>query len=109
MKRPLALLRRLAPAAAALTGGLAGVLVAAPAFAGVVNLSQMQDRDVARMVSLGGSCNRCELSGRDLSGATFTGASFTNATLVGATLRGAELLGSNFAGSDFSRALVVTA
>lgn len=50
MKRPLVLLRRLAPAAAALTGALV-----APAFAGVVSLSQMQDRDVARMVSLGGS------------------------------------------------------
>ena len=25
---------------------------------------QIQERDIARMVSLGGSCNRCELSGR---------------------------------------------
>ena len=58
----------------------------------------------ARMVSLGGSCNRCELSGRNLSGATFTGATFTSATLVGANLRGAELVGSNFSGSDFTRA-----
>ena len=49
MKSPLALLRRLAPAAAALSGAL----VAAPALAGTIDMSQMQD--VARMVSLGGS------------------------------------------------------
>ena len=60
------LLRRLfvAVSAAGLT------LAAAPAFAGVELL--LQDRDVARSVSLGGSCNRCELSGRNLTGATFT-------------------------------------
>ena len=63
-----------------------------------------QDPDVARTVSLGGSCVRCELSGRDLSGATFISATFTGSTLVGANLRGAELVGSNFSGADFSRA-----
>ena len=67
--------------------GLGLTLGVAPAFAGV-ELS-LQDRDVARSVSLGGSCNRCELSGRNLSGATFTGASFANATLIGSNLRGA--------------------
>src|SRR3989338_7082039 len=72
----------------------AGLMLATPAFAGIE--MTVQDRDVARSVSLGGSCNRCELSGRNLSGATFTGASFMNATLVGANLRGAEMVGSNF-------------
>ena len=80
---------RVRPTLALLTLGLA--LAASPAFAGVE--MSMQDRDVARSVSLGGSCNRCELSGRNLSGATFTGASFMNATLVGANLRGADLTG----------------
>ena len=41
-----------------------------------------QDPDVARVVSLGGTCHRCELSGRNLSGATFTAATFIGATLV---------------------------
>jgi len=86
--------------ALALFAGLSAL--AAPA-AAEVSLS-IQDRDVTRMISLGGSCNRCELSGRNLAGATFTGATFTSATLVGADLRGAELVGSNFSASDFSRA-----
>ena len=86
----LPLLRRLAPAAFA--AGAMVWLTASPASAVELRL-QWQDRDVARMVSLGGSCNRCELSGRDLSGAAFHGANFMNATLVGAELRGAELIG----------------
>ena len=70
-------LRRLSAALAAT--GL--TLAAAPASAGVELL--LQDRDVARSVSLGGSCNRCELSGRNLTGATFTGATFISATPPG--------------------------
>ena len=98
MKRSISPLRRLALAASALMG----LTTAAPALAGAVDTTWTQDRDVARMVSLGGSCTRCELSGRDLSGATLTGANFAYATLVGANLRGAELVGSNFVGADFS-------
>ena len=52
------------------------------------------DRDTQRSMSLGGACNRCELSGRDLSGATFTAATFTSSTFVGASLRGAEVVTS---------------
>jgi hypothetical protein len=93
--------RRLLLASAVALGGL----WAAGAASAHTELDwRWQDRDVARMVSLGGSCNRCELSGRNLSGATFTGATFLNATMVGTNLRGAELVGSNFSHSDFSRA-----
>lgn len=63
-----------------------------------------QDPDVARVVSLGGTCRRCELSGRNLSGATFTAATFIDATLVETNLRGSELVGSNFSRADFTRA-----
>ena len=102
VNQALALSRRFSTAlpALALFAGLSAL--AAPAAAEVSLL--IQDRDVTRMISLGGSCHRCELSGRNLAGATFTGASFISATLVGADLRGAELVGSNFSFSDFSRA-----
>ena len=86
--------RRLTPALLA----VGAVLAATPA------LAEMQDRDVARTVSLGGSCNGCELSGRNLTGASFSGASFVNATFVGSDLRGVEMMGSNFTGADFTRA-----
>ena len=95
----LTLSRRLA---AALGGAVAALAIAGSASAEVTIQFQFQDRDVARMVSLGGSCSRCELSGRDLTGAAFTGASFLNATLVGANLRGAELVGSNFSGATLT-------
>ena len=97
------LIRRLTTATFA-AGAAMAVLIATPAAAEIQLQFGFQDRDVARMVSLGGSCNRCELSGRDLTGAAFHGATFLNATLVGSDLRGAELVGSNFSGSDFSRA-----
>ena len=76
-----------------------GLLLAPSAFAGVE--MTVQDRDVARSVSLGGSCNRCELSGRNLSGATFTGAASAFTGTGGATGAGsAGLLDSaGFAGS----------
>ena len=64
----------------------------------------MGDREATKVISFGGSCARCELSGRKLIGATFQGANFEGATLVGADLRGAQLIGSNFSSSDFSRA-----
>ena len=78
--------RRLSTSLFALAAlGMAGA--AAPATAGdIIPQFGWQDRDSQRSVSLGGSCNRCELSGRDLSGATFTAATFTSATFVGANL-----------------------
>ena len=45
-----------------------------PAAANAVTL--MGDKEVARMVSFGGSCAGCELSGRKLTGAHFEGANF---------------------------------
>ena len=62
MKRSISPLRRLALAASALVG----LTTTAPALAGAVDMTSSQDRDVARMVSLGGSCVRCELSGLSL-------------------------------------------
>ncbi|MGZ9101243.1 MAG: pentapeptide repeat-containing protein, partial [Brevundimonas sp.] len=76
--------RRLSTAGLALGAAVAALASAGSASAEIQFQLGLQDRDVARMVSLGGSCNRCELSGRDLTGAAFTGAVFTNATLVGA-------------------------
>jgi hypothetical protein len=55
--------------------GMAAVACATQAAAEV--RFSLQEGGVSRMVTLGGSCNRCELSGRKLSGATFTGATFT--------------------------------
>ena len=56
-----------------IAGAAFGAMTLATPAAAEVQFS-FQDRDIARMVSLGGSCNGCELSGRNLSGATFTGA-----------------------------------
>ena len=43
--------------------------------------------DVPRMVSFGGTCRNCELSGRKLTGAKFVGANFSGASLTGCDLR----------------------
>ena len=56
--------RRLQPAGLAFAAAMAVVLMACPASAETQLQFYYQDRDVARMVSLGGTCNRCELSGR---------------------------------------------
>ena len=90
------LTRRL-PVLAAL---LATALAAVPGMAS----ANMGDKDVARMVSFGGACAKCELSGRKLAGAQFVGANFAQAALVGSDLRDARFLGANFSGADLSRA-----
>ena len=90
---------RIALALLVWTAALSGL--AAPAWA------LTPDRDVAKMVSFGGVCVGCELSGRRLTGATFMGAKFDRSTLVGADLRGASFHGSSFVGADFTRADVV--
>jgi uncharacterized protein YjbI with pentapeptide repeats len=61
------------------------------ALAGLVGQAQAstEDKDVARLVSFGGMCVSCELSGRKLTGAKFTGANFAKAVLIGSDLRGA--------------------
>ena len=79
---------------------LAAALVAVPGLA----CANMGDKDVARMVSFGGACAKCELSGRKLAGAQFVGANFAQAALVGSDLRDARFLGANFSGADLSRA-----
>src|SRR3712207_9360448 len=63
-----------------------------------------QAREVSRSMSLGGSCKKCEFSGRSMTNATFTGGNFTGASLVGADLRGAKMHGVRFPGADFTRA-----
>ena len=90
---------RLAPSAAA----AAMILFGASGALAEVQI-QIQDRDVSRVISISGSCGRCELSGRRLTGANFVGANFTQAMLVGSDLRGATIVGSNFSESDLSRA-----
>ena len=67
-----------------------------------------EDRDVPRMVSFGGSCANCELSGRKLTGARFMGANFAGAALVGSDLRGASFFGSNFSGAEMDHAVGLT-
>ena len=69
---------------------LSALLIALAALAGLAPSAanaMMGDKAVAKMVSFGGSCERCELSGRQLSGARFIGADFTEAALVGSDLR----------------------
>ena len=56
--------RRLSTAGLALGAAVAALATAGSASAEIQLQFQYQDRDVARMVSLGGTCNRCELSGR---------------------------------------------
>ena len=58
--------------------------------------AMVDDRDVARLVSFGGSCGKCDLSGRKLTGTRFTGAAFADAVFVGSDLRGSTFMGSNF-------------
>ena len=62
------------------------------------------DKEVAKLVSFGGACAKCELSGRKLTGAQFNGANFAGAALVGSDLREARFYGANFTGADLSRA-----
>ena len=45
--------------------------------------ASMGDKDVARMVSFGGACPKCELSGRKLAGAQFVGANFAKSAMIG--------------------------
>ncbi|HQR91010.1 MAG TPA: pentapeptide repeat-containing protein, partial [Caulobacter sp.] len=80
---------------------LAVLTLALTALAGQAQASP-GDKDVARMVSFGGMCVSCELSGRKLTGAKFAGANFDRAVLIGADLRGAAFYGSNFSGADLT-------
>src|SRR5579859_1673601 len=63
-----------------------------------------EDVVVPRIVSLGGSCVKCDLSNRKLVGARFVAGNFQRASLVGSDLRGAMFMASNFSGADFSLA-----
>ncbi|MDP1778293.1 MAG: hypothetical protein Q8K90_06760, partial [Brevundimonas sp.] len=58
------LFRRLSTVGLALGAAMAALAAAGSASAEIQFQFQYQDRDVARMVSLGGTCHRCELSGR---------------------------------------------
>src|SRR5580698_7807647 len=60
--------------------------------------------DTARLLSFGGMCVNCELSGRKLPEAKFIGANFSGATMVGSDLHGAAFFGSNFNGADLAKA-----
>jgi uncharacterized protein YjbI with pentapeptide repeats len=60
--------------------------------------------DTARLLSFGGMCLNCELSGRKLPEAKFMGANFAGATMVGSDLHGASFFGSNFSGADLAKA-----
>jgi uncharacterized protein YjbI with pentapeptide repeats len=60
--------------------------------------------DTARLLSFGGMCLNCELSGRKLPDAKFMGANFSGASMVGSDLHGASFFGSNFSGADLSKA-----
>ena len=61
----------------------------------------MLDADVARTMSFGGSCVKCDFTGRKFTGANFVGSQFAKAILVSADLRGANIISSNFTGADF--------
>src|SRR5215472_1845123 len=63
-----------------------------------------QGGDTMRLLSFGGMCVNCELSGRKLPDARFLGANFMGATFVGSDMRGASFFGSNFANADLTRA-----
>jgi hypothetical protein len=65
-------------------------------------LTVVPERDIPRMVSFGGACVGCDLSGRQLSGARFQGADFSGSVLIGADLRDASLTGADFSRSDLS-------
>src|ERR1700676_888176 len=60
--------------------------------------------DTARLLSFGGMCVNCELSGRKLPEAKFIGANFAGASMVGSDLHGATFFGSNFNGADLAKA-----
>jgi len=62
------------------------------------------DKVVARVVTFGGACEKCDLSGRRMSGARILGANFSGAALVGSDMRSVRVLGANFSGADLSRA-----
>ena len=68
-------LKRSLPALSAL------VAVALAAIPGLAS-ANMGDKDVARMVSFGGACAKCELSGRKLAGAQFVGADFARTDIA---------------------------
>jgi len=74
------------------------------AIASIAGAAQAGDKEISRQVSFGGSCVKCELSGRNLSGARIIGANFSGATLVGAILRDAKFHASVFAGADLTKA-----
>ena len=83
-----------------LSAALAAFALAAP----LAGAAMAGDKEVPRQNTFGGSCVKCELSGRNLSGAKIIGANFSGAALVGANLREATFHGSVFSDADLSRA-----
>jgi uncharacterized protein YjbI with pentapeptide repeats len=67
-------------------------------------LAATDGEDTARLLSFGGMCLNCELSGRKLPQAKFIGANFAGAAMVGSDLHGAAFFGSNFNGADLAKA-----
>ena len=100
------------------------VFASALTLLGAASAAHAIDKDVARRVALGGSCQRCQFSGRQLVGARFFGSDFDHSALVGtdlrrpgtaaaadilrrftrANLQGATVQGSDFEGSAFNNA-----
>src|SRR5512139_3276744 len=80
------------------TFALAALALAAP------QIASAGDKSVARSTSFGGSCPKCELSGRRLTGARFVAADFREAAMVGSDLREAQFIGSNFVSANLSKA-----
>ena len=79
---------------------LSGAVAATPAKA------MIGDKDIPRLVSFGGACAKCDLSGRRLTNARFSGANFAGASLVNADLRGASFIHSSFQGARLMNACV---
>jgi uncharacterized protein YjbI with pentapeptide repeats len=73
-------------------------------FAATRALAGDDGQDTARLLSFGGMCLNCELSGRKLPEAKFMGANFAGASMVGSDLHGASFFGSNFSGADLAKA-----
>src|SRR4051812_37131844 len=83
---------------------LAALALLAATLPGVAVAATGGEKEVPRHNSFGGSCPKCELSGRRLAGAQFIAADFSGAALVGSDLREARFMASNFSGADMSRA-----
>ncbi len=84
-----------------IAAALALPALAAPALS---HAADMGDREVSRRVSLGGSCQHCQLQGKKFVGASLTGADFSGSDLKGADLRGASVMASSFNDCDFTDA-----